>query len=380
MTVPRRPGPNLAVMRPRIVIVAALAVLLMGWMLFKHPAQTRTELPPAAAIAAPPDLPTPHLATITAATPVAQVESQQTTNLMACILKGDLPTLTLDQLKTYLEANHRNAESLLAAYQATHERALLDEAIARYPNDPRVAYTAWFRSQPDPGAPGGLQARRQALDLLKQAAPDNALANYLSAANYFKSGQPEQAVQELQAGASKPKYDDYTQDAIQSMEEAYRSAGYSDVESKAAATSGALLPHLAEIKQAALSLVELANSYQQAGDPASARAALQMCLDLGQRLDDPNSLTLIQPLVGIAIQRAGLAAIAAAPPDADTAQAVQERLDGLDQQRAGIRALVAGQPIETWLPNAPAEDVNAYFDRMRLFGEQRALQWLAARR
>jgi hypothetical protein len=349
-------------------------------MLFKHPAQTRTELPPAAAIPAAPDVPAPHLATITAATPVAPVESQQTTNLIACILKGDLPTLTLDQLKTYLESNHRDAESLLAAYQATHKRALLDEAIAKYPNDPRVAYTAWFRSQPGAGDPGALQARRQALDLLKQAAPDNALANYLSAANYFKSGQPEQAVQELQAGASKPKYNDYTQDAIQSMEEAYRAAGYSGVESKAAATSGALLPHLAEIKQAGLSLVELANSYQQAGDPTSAQAALQMCLDLGQRLDDPNSLTLIQPLVGIAIQRAGLAAIAAAAPDADTAQAVQERLDGLNQQRAGIRALVAGQPIETWLPNAPPEDVNTYFDRMRLFGEQRALQWLAARR
>jgi hypothetical protein len=103
-------------------------------------------------------------------------------------------------------------------------------------------------------------------------------------------------------------------------------------------------------------------------------------LALGQRLDDPNSLTLIQPLVGIAIQRAGLAAMAAAAPDAGTAQAIQERLDGLNQQREGIKALVAGQPMETWLPNAPPEEANAYFDRMRLFGEQRALQWLATRR
>jgi len=164
------------------------------------------------------------------------------------------------------------------------------------------------------------------------------------------------------------------------MEEAYHAAGYSDVESKAAATSGALLPHLAEIKQAGLSLVELADSYQQAGDPASAKAALQMCLDLGQRLDDPNSLTLIQPLVGIAIQRTGLEAMAAAAPDAEAAQAIQKRLNDLNQERAGIKALVAAQPIESWLPTAPPEDINAYFDRMRLFGEQRALQWLANRR
>lgn len=287
--------------------------------------------------------------------------------------------LTLDQVEPYLDANHRNAESLLAAYQLTHERALLDEAIAKYPNDPRVAYAAWSRS-PNTDDPDALQARRQALDNLKQAAPDNALANYLSAANYFKSGQPQQALQEMQAGAAKPVYNDYTQDAVQSMEEAYRAAGYSDAESKAAATSGVLLPNLREMKQAGLSLVALANSYQQAGDPASAQAALQMCLDLGQRLDDPNSLTLIQPLVGMAIERAGLEAMAAAPTSADTAQAVQDQINALNQQRAGIKELATGNPIETWLPNASPEDVNSYFDRMRVFGEQRALQWLASRR
>jgi tetratricopeptide (TPR) repeat protein len=298
---------------------------------------------------------------------------------MALLIKGELPDLTLDQLKTYLEANHRNAESLLAAYRATHERALLDEALTNFPNDPRVLYTAWFRSQPDPKTPDGLQARRQVLDLLKQAAPDNALVNYLSAANYFKSGQSEQAVQEMLAGAAKPKYDDYVQDEIQRMQEAYLAAGYPEAAAKAAAGAGALLPHLAELKQAGLSLVELANSYQQAGDAASAQAALQMCLDLGQRLDDPNSVTLIQTLVGIAIQRKGLEAMAAAAPDPNTAQAVQEQLTALQQQRTGLRELAAAQSIETWLQTAPPEDVSAYFDRVRIFGEQRALQWLANR-
>ena len=86
---------------------------------------------------------------------------------------------------------------------------------------------------------GGIKARRQALDILKQAAPDNALANYLSAGNYFKSGQPEQAIEELQAGAAKLNFNDYTQDSIQSMTEAYMAAGYSEAEAKLAATTGA---------------------------------------------------------------------------------------------------------------------------------------------
>ena len=299
---------------------------------------------------------------------------------MALLIKGEMPALTLDQLKTYLETNHRNAESLLAAYRATHDRALLDEALTNYPNDPRVAYTAWFRTPVEPGDASGLQARRQALDRLKQAAPDNALANYLSAANYFKSGQPEQALQEMLAGASKPNFDDYVQYDIQRMEEAYLAAGYPEFAAKAAADSGALLPHLAELKQAGLSLVELANSYQQAGDAASAQSAFQMCMELGQRLDDPNSLTLIQALVGMAIERKGLEAMAAATPDLDTAQALQGQVKALDLQRAGIKEMTASLQFERWLQTAPPEDVSAYFDRVCIFGEQQAMRWLANRR
>jgi len=126
--------------------------------------------------------------------------------------------------------------------------------------------------------------------------------------------------------------------------------------------------------------VELAKSYQQAGDAASAQAASQMCLDLGQRLDDPNSLTLIQTLVGNALQRKALEAMAAAAPDPDTAQVLQGQLKGLEQQRAGIKDTVASLQIETWLQTAAPEDVSAYFDRVRIFGEQQAMQWLANRR
>jgi hypothetical protein len=345
------------------------------------PAPTRTA-PPVAAATVPTasDAPSSGAIASTAAAPGVQEQKQQPTNFMALLIKGEIPAPTLDQLKNYLEVNHRNAESLLAAYRATGQRALLDEALTNFPNDPRVAYTAWYRTPAGPGDSSSLPARRQALDRLKQVAPDNALADYLSAANYFKSGQPEQAVQEMLAGAAKPKYDDYVQDDIQRMEEAYLAAGYPEFAAKAAADSGALLPHLAELKQAGLSLVELANSYQQAGDAASAQAAFQMSLDLGQRLDDPNSVTLIQTLVGIAIQRKGLEAMAAAAPDPDTAQAFQGQLKTLEQQRAGIKDMVASLQFETWLQTAPPEDVSAYFDRARIFGEQQAMKWLANRR
>jgi hypothetical protein len=303
----------------------------------------------------------------------------QTTNLIARIIHEGLPDLTVEQLEPYLHANHRDAASLLTAYRATHKRELLDEAIANFPNDPRVAYTAWYRTEPGPDDPDGLKARRQALDKFEQVAPDNSLANYLSAANYFKTGHPDQAMQEMQAGASKTKFDDYTQEAILGMQEAYQTAGYSEVEAKLAATTGALLPHLAELKQDGLSLLEAASKWSQSGDTISAQSAMQMSLDLGQRLSDPNSMTLIQQLVGLAIQRKAYDAMAAATTDPAAGQEIQDRIKELQQYRDGIKNQVSSLNIETWLQTASPEDISGYIDRERLLGEQRAMQWLANR-
>src|SRR5262249_48734442 len=146
-----------------------------------------------------------------------------------------------------------------------------------------------------------------------------------------------------------------------------------------AANSGALLPHLSELKQDGVRLAELAKSYQQAGDNASAQAMLDLCQDLGQRLDDRNSLTLILQLVGIAVQRIGLDAAAAISSDAGNSQGIQERVNALTQERADIKALVSGHQIETWLQTASPQDVVAFCDRERALGEVKALQWLVNR-
>src|SRR5205823_10653958 len=200
------------------------------------------------------------------------------TNWIARLLNGEEnPRLSTEQVQSYLEKNHRSVGSLLAAFHATDDRTFLREAMEKYPADPRLDYVAWFRSQSP-------EERRQWLDAFKQSAPDNAFANYLSARDYFKSGQNDQAVQELLVAATKP-IQDYSLDFVQNGEEAYRAAGYSDAEAKMIATSTLLLPQLAEYKQVSLNLVELANAYRQSGDGASAQAALQMATKLGQRLD-----------------------------------------------------------------------------------------------
>jgi len=88
------------------------------------------------------------------------------------------------------------------------------------------------------------------------------LLNYLLALDYFKSGQADQAVQELVAASGKQQFQDYTLDRMQDDEEAYLAAGYSVAEAKTIPGSQLLLPQLKQLKDVGLSLVDLAKSYR----------------------------------------------------------------------------------------------------------------------
>jgi len=102
----------------------------------------------------------------------------------------------------------------------------LNEAMQKFPDDPQVAFEAALRKEVPP------EDKRHWLDILKKSAPDNPLADYLSALEYFNSGQTDQAVQELIAASGKTKFTDYFLDRMQANEEAFRAAGYSEVETR----------------------------------------------------------------------------------------------------------------------------------------------------
>ena len=315
-----------------------------------------------------PRLPAPSL---TARSPQTEPEPDaRSTNLLARLINGEeLPKLTLEQVESYLAANQRNAGTLLAAYQATGDKRWLQEAKEQYPNDPSVAFTALSKSDTP-------EERRQWLDTLKRVAPDNALADYLSANDYLRAGRTDDAVRELEAAYSKPKLQDYWVERVQNAEEAYLSAGYSAAEAKAVALGSLQLPQLAQFKQLAQSVIDLATSYRQAGDEASAQAALQAGLNLGQRLTSGQS-TAIQDLVGIAVERMALSTMDPASPYGTGGQTVQSRIDDLLQQRQTIKAL--NQTAEGLLAILPEQDLVTFFDRQKVFGESPTLQWLVAK-
>jgi hypothetical protein len=301
------------------------------------------------------------------APPVAPIEDLPSTNLSSLVEAG--VQLTAKQVESYLNVNRRNAASLLAAYRTTRDPALLAEAMQKYPNDPHVAFESVFKEGASP------EERRQWLNAFKQSAPQNALANYLSAFDYFKAGQPDQAVEELITASGKPQFQDYSLNRIQDDEEAYLAAGYPVAEAKTLSSMQLAIPQLAQLKELGRNMMDLATAYQNAGDQTSAQNALQIAADLGLRYGNPSAGEgAIFHLVGMRIERTALSAMDPNSLYGSSGQTVQDRLNQLAQQKTRCNDLLSvGSPLMQTMSD---QDWIIYTDRFNRFGEWAAQQWL----
>jgi hypothetical protein len=195
-------------------------------------------------------------------------------NWMQRVATGELDTdLTTEQWAEYFRQHGTNVETLLAS----QKRDNLKLAAELFPNDPRVQYALLTRDLFP-------EQRREWLDRFKASAPDNALANYLSAREHLKGGEREQGLKELTEATRKPHFNDYSLEQLQNREEAQMSAGRSPVEAKAAAAVSTLLPQLAMLRGLSQDMQTMQKEYVAAGDVASAEALAQMGRSLGQQL------------------------------------------------------------------------------------------------
>jgi hypothetical protein len=355
-------------MNGKVIALLAAGLMVIGLMFFSRSSPNvsapQQSAPASVESKAKLRLPAPRITANPA--PIDQPQDLKSTNWYARLFNGDVPKLSPEQLDTYLVQNQRNAESLLIASRISGDTEFLKEAEEKFPNDPRVAFAAAFKS-------ASPEERSQWLDRLKQSAPDNALPNYLSALDSLKSGQMDRAAQEITAASSKQQFQDYSMDFLQTAEEAYRSAGYSDAEAKTIAATQLLLPQLAELRELGRQMVGLANSYRQSGDAGSADSALQMDIALGQRFGGYPGEPLINRLVGIAIERDALATMDPNSPLGAPGQTVQDRLNQLNQSRQDFKALAQQ---ETGLFQKMSDsDIASYWDRWRTFGYEPTMRW-----
>ena len=137
------------------------------------------------------------------------------------------------------------------------------------------------------------------------------------------------------------------------------------------------LASLQQMKALCQSVVELAKSYTQAGDPSSAQAALQIAVNLGQRFSNTSGEDGLSRLTGGAAEILALSAMDPNSSYDGSGQTVQDRINHLRQQRTAIRGLYQqGVPL---LGTMLEQDWNSYSDRVRAFGEPAALQWVVGK-
>lgn len=359
-------------MKPCNLIAGGLCAVVLGIVLYSHERAVKTEtMSPKIDQERPqlrPRLPAPPFKSAASSTQERDA-SRPGAELIQRLLKGEnVPKLSLAEGEAFVARNRRTADSLLAAHLVTGESSFLDEALKSYPNDPRVAFAAAFK----PGLSGA--ERSAILEKFKNAAPDNALANYLAASEHLKAGRTDNAIQELEQAYSKPHLQEYISEGMQASLEAYRANGYSEFESITTAATMYPLPQLAELRKLGRSIGEIAAAYRAGGDEASARAILEIGMDMGQKVATGQG-PFIEDLVGVAVQSEILKTMDPASASGVAGKTVQDRLTELAQWKDSIKSL-AKQQDEIFKNLDSEREIVDYFSRIMMFGETRAIQWL----
>ena len=303
-------------------------------------------------------------------TPSAEAAVPRLAQTLIRVMSGDPEVFKLppEAVESFVRQNRTNAESLLAAYQLTQDPLYLKLAAERHPDEPLVALQI-VANNVFP------EQQREWLDRLKALDPNNALADYLSARHLLQTEQPQLAIQELQAAATKPGIHDYLRERMQGLEELYLRSGTPPAEAKVLGMTGLALPMLPQLNELARETLALQQQYAAAGDVASAEALAQYQVLLARHLSQGQGATcLVNQRVGMAMERAALTLLDPPQTYDFLGQSPAERLAALQNQttRMGETIRWFGQ----WLPQASDTELIAYIDRVKLYGEPAAIQWL----
>jgi hypothetical protein len=277
-----------------------------------------------------------------------------------------------EKVEEWLAKHNRNAMSLLAAFRALNDTNYLNEAATNFPNNPQVELAVLAHGEFP-------QDRRKWLDLFKASSPSNSLANYLSAQDYFKNGNPDAAVQELQAASGKSQFDSFQTESRLDEEDLYLSSGYSQLESSTESLAGMSrddLPELMTYKLLAQAMGDLQKQYLDSGDANSAVNLAQMGMNLGNQINSGDSgKYLINQLVSMSIEAISLNQLGRNTSyDFLDGQTPAQVLQQLKDQKQSYRQ-IATQFSAAYLQMSPDEMVD-YSERMKIYGELPAMNWV----
>ncbi|HMD53687.1 MAG TPA: hypothetical protein VKJ65_03955, partial [Phycisphaerae bacterium] len=248
----------------------------------------------------------------------------------------------------------------------------LNEAATNFPNNPQVELAVLAHDEFP-------QDWRKWLDLFKNSSPSNSLANYLSAQDYFKNGNSDAAIQELQASSGKSQFDSFQTESRLDEEDLLLSSGKSPLEASTESLSGMSEddgPELGTLKQLAIGMGDLEKQYLATGDANSAANLAQTGMTLGNQLESGDSgKYLINQLVSMSIEANSLRQL-----DQNTSydfldgQTPAQVLQQLKDQKTALRELSANSSAA--YPLMTPDEMTSYAERSKIYGEIGAMQWL----
>lgn len=204
------------------------------------------------------------------------------------------------------------------------------------------------------------------------------LPDYLSARRYWQENNSQAALEELAAAARKSTFNDYVTDHMQSLEEIYLSSGHSPAEAKALAAFAVELPHISQIVDLSRNLIDVIKDAQVRGDGPGVESTLRLGLAMAGHLNSvQDGGNLLGQMVGVAVEQRLLGQLDPNQTYPFVNGSVQDRLSALSQREKSIRQ--DSQFIGDWVSHAPEQEAVSYFDRLKLYGEAAAIQWLKNR-
>ena len=299
---------------------------------------------------------------------------------------GDLfPKMSPEDIARFLAKHGETPANLIAAFEKTQDRALLERALELFPNSPLVLMTAvgslsgpW----PKPGETSPVDSQRMALiERFKAADPNNPVPWIYSAQELFKSGQTADGVAAIHAALERPAFYIYANERMASAQQLYEDLGLSPVEAGLITMAGLTFPHMSAAQQASRSLMEWQKSASDSGDDASADDALRLTYSLGRTFATPEaSRTLIGQLVGISMEYRALKTLPADAQPEWLSVPPAQRMAEMEAQRESVSALVRDAGVERLIESQDENLVAEYLRRARVDGEFSALTWLKAQR
>jgi hypothetical protein len=276
--------------------------------------------------------------------------------------------LTPDQIESYLQKRQRSPDSLITVFRATGDKTYLVEAAQQYPGDPRVQWGVLTENLYP-------EQQRQWIERFKQGAPENSLANYVSALDNYRQGDAPAAFKDLVAAEQKPAFKDYTMDQIRGLEDLMTTSGKSERLAKESTMQAVPMNEFSTVKQLAQEMASQQEKYRESGDATSSDTMAHLGIELANRyVTGEGSRFLIGQLVGMAIETRFLQDLQPDKVYDFLGQTPAQRLELIAVRKKDLRTLT--EDASKRLPQLSDAEAIQYFNRLQGGGEVEAVTWL----